>query len=404
MFWDIGGSRLTDLMKRDYRYAYELHDYLSYVYNHNATTFKALSSNSSSIANLNDRIRYLANQDAYYRYANASSYLPNTSTDQAMAGKTLTALILGQFQKTIENKGNATNGLAASLTLLFGDYEPLVSFFSIAMVDHLSKNFRAIPPFASAMILELFSTRHNETFPDDEDDLWIRFYFHNSTEGFDDKGPTAYSLFGRGPSQLDMKWDDFQNMMSRIMVNQLSDWCSACSSGSLFCWGVDNSTVNILLADRQKMNSRLSPVVGGVIGAMVSLAVAALLFFLVMFFAGIRFHRVERPYRGPKSALGGFKGSAKMASDPDLGLAKNGTPPAGIVSFGKADSGDEEGRGRVTHERVGSWELRQKERGGDEVGNGDLGGERRRVSVESPRESFDAIEAAMRPVEPSERV
>ncbi|KAF2680093.1 phosphoglycerate mutase-like protein [Lentithecium fluviatile CBS 122367] len=392
----------------DYRYAYELHDYLNYAYNHNATTFAALSSNDSSYAGVYDKVRYLANQDAYYRYGNASSYSPGASTDQAMAGKTLAALILGQFQKIITNNGNTTNGISRPLTLLFGDFEPLVSFFSLAMVDHLSQGFRAIPPFGSAMILELFSMRKDEEFPSDINDLWIRFYFHNGTDEFDDSGPTAYSMFGRGPSQMDMKWDDFQLMMTRIMVNQLADWCDTCSSGSLFCWGVDNSTVNILLAGGSSgAKSKISPAVGGVIGAVATLAIAGLLFGIAMFFGGIRFHRVDRR-RDSKSALGGFKGSAKLASDPDLSLAKNATSPAGIVtsSFGKGSDGD--AKGRVTHERVGSWELRQKETGAGPLDfkSGDFGGDLGDgVGAESRRESFEAIEAAMRrPVEPSERV
>jgi hypothetical protein len=312
-----------------------------------------------------------------------------------MAGKTLAALILGQFQKIITNHGNTTNGVSRPLSLLFGDFEPLLSFFSIANVDYLGRNFHAIPPYASTMILELFTMRRNETFPDDEDDLMVRFYFHNGTEELDDGGPPAYSMFRRGHSQMDITWADFQTEMSKIMVNQLADWCDQCSSSSLFCWGVDESTVNIFLGESAAKKSKVSPVVGGVIGAVVTLAVAGLVFAIAMLIGGIRFHRVERR-TGSKSPLGGFKGSAKLASDPDLALAKNGVAPAGIVSFGKGDA-DGEGRGRVTHERVGSWELRAKE--ADKGVDGPEGGD------ESRRESFDAIEAAMaRPVVPSERV
>jgi len=77
-----------------------------------------------------------------------------------------------------------------------------------------------------------------------------------------------------------------------------------------------------------------------------------------------------------------------LASDPDVSLSGNAVPPAtaaaGIVSFG----GDHK-RG---HERVGSWELRQKEFGKD-------------IGEASPRSSFEAIDAvATRGVESHDRV
>lgn len=372
---------------RDYTNAYKIYDYLNYAYNHNKTTFEALSSNNSNHADLYQKARWLADQDAYYRYGNASADLPG-NTDQAMAGKTLSALILGQFQKIIMSKSGKSADPHWPMTLLFGDFEPLVSFFSIANVDYLSRNFHAIPPFASAMIIELFTISIDDTFPTDENDLFVRFYFHNSTSGFNGNGPPAYSILRRGPSLLDVKWTDFQNEISQLMVNQLDDWCNACNARTVFCWGVNDNRYVIEVDSPATTKSKLSPPVAGVIGAIVTLAVAGLLFAIAMLLGGVRFHRVER--RGVKSALGGFKGSAKLASDPDLSLAKNGAPPAGIVGFGKKDG--EVREGRVTHERVGSWELRQKET------NGDLG------DVEW-RGSFEAIESAMqKPVQPNERI
>lgn len=154
---------------------------------------------------------------------------------------------------------------------------------------------------------------------------------------------------------------------------------------------LDNPTINLVLNDNEKSHSKLSPAVAGVIGAVVTLAVAGLLFAVAMLVGGIRFHRVER---NNKSQLGGFKGSRKLASDADLSLPKNGVAPAGIVSFG-GDAGTR----KTPHERIGSWELRQKE-----FGPGAKGGALGEETV-SRRESMEAIEAAMsRPVEPTERV
>ncbi|KAF2120684.1 histidine phosphatase superfamily [Lophiotrema nucula] len=378
----------------DYINAVEIYDYLSYQYVHDNEIF-AMLQNDSSYAGVYDELRYLADTQAWYYWGNTSA---SSSDDdyRAMAGRTVAAMILGSLQKVVMNGTGMFNDQPVeepvefhSLTLLFGEQEPFISLFSLMMLDFINDHFRAIPPFGSAMIFELFSMgQNNSAFPSNADDLWVRFYFQNGTNYQDSL--QSYPMFGRGPSGTDMPWLDFQDMMSRIMTNQLSDWCSQCDSGSLFCWGVDDSTINITMTGRGGgSNYKISPAVGGVIGAVVTLAVAGIIFAIAMLIGGIRFHRVNK--HDKNSSLGGFKGSAKLASDADLSLPKNGVAPAGIVSFGG------ENTRKTPHERVGSWELRQKEFGPDKT-SGEVGDESR-------RESFEAIEAAMsRPVQPSERV
>lgn len=303
-----------------------------------------------------------------------------------MSGKTLAALVLGRFQEVIKNGGNATNGLtngdSQPLTLFFGDFDPILSFLSIAEVDYQqhTERWHAIPDFASALVFELFT--RGEAKADSEDNMWVRFSYHNGSDDYDGTAPQAYSMFRNGPSRTDMTWRDFSSNMQRVMMNQLSDWCDACSSPAFYCYAVDDPTVNVSLIGPAGAKQKISPTVAGVIGAVVTLAVAGLLFAGAMLLGGIRFHRVDRGRKS--SSLGGFKGSAKLASDADLNLPKNGVAPAGVASVvGGAATAPR----RVPHERVGSWELRQKEGGASERG------------------SFEAIEAAMgRPVEPVERV
>lgn len=263
-------------------------------------------------------------------------------------------------------------------------------------MDIRDTSFRAIPPFASAMIFELFSTGSNDTLPQDDDDLWVRFYYHNGTTDYNGQ-LIAFPMFDHGPSQTDMKWTDFELMFTRIMMSTIVNWCETCSSPSIFCTGVESNKIMVSNPNSQSSSSThsLSPAVAGVIGAVVTLAVAGLLFALAILAGGVRFHRVQRR---PISELGGFKGSNKLASDPDVaGLAKGGAMPAGVVSFGATNTSPGED-GRVRHERVGSWELRQKEFGGFK--SGDMGEE-----FPSPRESFEHIDAvASRPVQPRENV
>jgi hypothetical protein len=256
------------------------------------------------------------------------------------------------------------------LTFFFGEQEPFMSLISLMSADYHDEYFRSIPLFASAMIFELFSRGKNNTFPTTKQDLWVRFYFHNGTE-FDNNQLTAFPLFGNGPSRTDIPYTEFQDRFDRIMMPTVSQWCDACKSSSMFCLGVDDANVSLILPPTRQRHTTMSPAIGGVIGAIVTLVVAGLLFGLAMLLGGIRLHRVQR---NKKPELGGFKGSAKLASDPDLSLVNNGAPPAGISFVPDSKKG---------HERVGSWELRQKER----------------------RESFDAIDAvAGKPVQPDERV
>jgi hypothetical protein len=376
----------------DYFNAIQIYDYLSYAYTHDETVHDTLA-NDAANSGLLDRLRYYADESAWYFWGNTSASSSDNDI-RAMAGRTLAALILGQFQSIFSNAGSTTNGNSQPLTLLFGDQEPLISLISLLMLDHRNPNFRSIPPFASAIVFELFSIAGDGAFPTNPENLWINFHFHNGSTGFDGD-LRSYPIFGHGSSGTDMPWLEFENMMSRIMTNDLLDWCTQCASSALFCWGVDGSaaTGGELSRHSNHKGSKISPAVGGIIGAVVTLAVAGLVFAAAMLLGGLRVHRVESRFARRKSDLGGFKGSAKLASDADLSLPRHGAVPAGAAVVGSGTD-----TRKPTHERVGSWELRQKEFG---PRTGDLGDR----EPESPRGSFEAIEAAMaRPVQPNERV
>ena len=90
-----------------------------------------------------------------------------------------------------------------------------------------------------------------------------------------------------------------------------------------------------------------SPAVAGVIGAVVTAAVAGIVALLAFFLLGCRVRR-ERAH-----PMGGFKGGEKLASDADL--TKGGTAGKG-------------------HERVGSWELGDAAEAEEAAGGGIFGG------------------------------
>ncbi|KAL5116576.1 hypothetical protein ACEQ8H_005572 [Pleosporales sp. CAS-2024a] len=370
------GNLMPDQLS--YVNAIAINDYIQYQYNHNRSIYRTLT-NDSTYDGVYQQVQSLADEEAWYLYGNTSASATDAD-DQAIGGKMLAADILSAFQMLVADifsPGDKTD-MSYPLNFLFSEPESFISLISLIMADYRNEYFHSIPPFGSVMIFELFSTGANGTFPVSDDSLWVRFYFHNGTDSGDEQ-LTAFPIFGNGPSRTDMMWSDFQNLFSRIEVNSLQTWCNTCNSSALFCLGADNLGISPLRSSQVEKHNAVSPAVGGVIGAIITLAVAGLLLGLAMLFGGVRFHRVQQR-SSKKSELGGFKGSAKLASDPDLSLAKNGVPPAAGISFVP-----DKKRG---HERVGSWELRQKEFGADERDN---------------RDAIDAM-ATAKPVQVEERV
>ena len=313
-----------------------------------------------------------------------------------MAGKTLATRVLGQFQKIV-----ASARQIPKLSLFFTEHEPFISFFALAELEFLDPSFYGLPAHGSAMAFELFSIGNSSDFPTTESDLWVRFHFHNGTDFTNDTTAgaalQAFPLFARGPSQTDMPWLDFEVMMSRIMTSLVIDWCAACNSSTLFCDAFDNANISITVSLPGSGRGHTSPAVAGVIGAAVTLAVLATVLALAMWLGGVRFRRVPK---SRKSVLGGFKGGAKMASDADLALPKNGAA-VGITSVGAGAAAAAAGDVKEGKERVGSWELRKQDLGKDLGLGKDLEeGLGRRESLEEE----EGVSPFARPVKPDERV
>jgi hypothetical protein len=377
----------------------DIYDHLSYAYTHNSTTYHALQNSTKNIYN---RTRFLANQMAYYTYANTSTSPPSLSTDkQAISGKTLTALILTEFQAVIQKHHNASSTASPhSLTLLFGDFAPMTSFFSLAMKAHTPDAFKSAPPYASAMTFELFSIGNNSTFPHTVDELFVSSYFHNGTNSRGGSIKNAqgqmqtYPLFNQ--SSTTIPWSMFQKNMASISIGSAREWCKACDSPSFFCRSFDADADALILQpnNSSNSNSNLNPAVSGLIGALVTLILAALGFAAAVLLGGVRFYRREG--RGARETrLGGFKGATRLGSDVDVSGTGTGV---GVVAAGSQDGV------KVGHQRVGSYELRQKEmnKGGvaeTERDVAEVGARRQngteRHSFESRAESLDEIEAAM---------
>lgn len=281
-----------------------------------------------------------------------------------------------------------------------------------------------MPDFGSALVFELFdltgngdgdgaasdAIASNDTYPD-ESDLWVRFYFRNGSDygsGLpsdplnQERDYRAYPIFGHGPDATSMTWSDFQTEINNIMMSDVGEWCNTCAAYSVFCPAYtddDSGWTGSGESGKTQRNSSMTPQVAGVIGAAVTLAVLFFAF-LCALAGGVRLHRNGGVF-SKKPDLGGFKGSAKLASDQDLTLPKNGAPMgANRTSEATTVVGDAKG-----HERVGSWELKQPASPSSPMGGfGSLGKDIEAGLSFEPRRSFDDSDdvGIAKPVRPRE--
>lgn len=318
-----------------YYNALELYDYASYQYTHNVTVDTSISSQDML------QLGYYASEMSMALNGNTSLSLNTDDFIGVISGRTLANKIATLLMSNVNHSGSQDK-----LSLLFGDIGPMTAFFALSGLTSTNPIFLGIPQPGSTMVFELFSVNSTGSsisstdYPNIED-LWVRFLFRNGTDG--DAPLRSYPLFERGLSQSDMIWGDFLEGMESFMVSGVEDWCQVCGSVSVWCEAFDDnfggwSGGNIPTAASLK-STALKPAIAGLIGALVTLALA----FLVMLLTGLLFgFRVERKASGGLvGGAGGFKGKERKEEDRDV-----------VIEAG-AKGGE-----FVGAERVGSWELK----------------------------------------------
>ncbi|KAF1989405.1 phosphoglycerate mutase-like protein [Aulographum hederae CBS 113979] len=406
LYTNIGEMMLEGIFPRSswtYRQAYSIWEYVSYQYAHNRTAYDLLTSGGSPSGALS-QLRWLADQAQWAQNGDlTATYRSSGPAIRAIAGRTFASQVLRNLYVNI-----ATKGAFNKFSLFVGDYQPLVSLFSLLNLGDLNENFYGMPEPGSVAVFELFSYDVNGSNPEypNIEDLQIQFFFRNGTDGSADNGDyTSHPMFGRGPSQTVMYWTDFLAEMGQIELGNTQEWCDVCGASAVFCAFFNEAIDGSPYGGSSSPDSSgsgsgghggVSPAVGGVIGAVVTLAVAGLLFAIAVLFGGMRVHRVRK---GSKSDLagGGFKGSDKLASDADLSIKKNAAPVAGATVEHEAQKG---------HERVGSWEL--KEAGAQREGERHLGAPpaaaATRPSFEDDHDHDDGVNPFGEAVKADERV
>lgn len=178
-------------------------------------------------------------------------------------------------------------------------------------------------------------------------DLYVRFLFTNNTE---ESPAREYPIFVPGgtgsSSEFVLTWKEFETAMSSITFSGAAEWCKMCNAyqTSAFCLAYNTQAWEAYLGVTDGNPfigyNGLHPGIAGLVGALVTLTMLAIVGALLYFLAGLGFARRKEPvWSSNKRNSGGFKGGRKMASDADLTTAKGG---AGIAE----------------KERVGSWELK----------------------------------------------
>lgn len=314
-----------------YGNAYEIFRYLQYQMIHDAAVPELLSEEDYQ------RAKALADQYMLAANANVSSVHVSEPSISTIAGRTLSRLILQSFEQNI-----ASQGSIVKMTMVFGDVEPAMSLAALALLpSSANSNFAMVPDLGSSFIFELYSlnTPADTVYPATSD-LFVRFYFRNGSAV--DAPFQLHSLFGNGPSQSYLPFTEFQQNLAQIQVSSTKEWCMSCHSTAIFCEGAVPSV--------KAKQSGLGLVGAGGIGAAVTLVTVAL---LAAVFRLCKSHIHRRPR---SSNLGGFKGSQKMFSDPDISFA----PAMGNFSMTGNTAARRPGRTIRGHERTGSWEMEHK--------------------------------------------
>lgn len=331
-----------------YQNAWELYEYALFAYTHNSTLFHSTAFTSDDLSQL-------------YNFASQQQWEYNTpvngNTVNAISGRTLTSKVIQQFMHTIDS-----DGVADKLTMMFGSFEPFLAFFALSdlATGPSASRFNTLPLHGSTMTFELFS--YPTAVPEGNlttefpavSDLYVRFMFRNGTAS--DEELVSYPLFGHGPSEVDMRWDEFVIGMGAFSLDDVGDWCNECQTITLFCEAIkSNTNSSSCITKHSSSSNHFNPVIGGVIGAAVTIALLILGAAALMLF-GFRMEYHPRNKgneavgglgvlkRNGSGGQGGFKGAEKLASDTDLALKGAGATV-------------------VRHERVGSWELNDGAKG-----------------------------------------
>lgn len=313
----------------NFNYAFDLWQYAAYQHTHNATVQALLSDQKLAL------LRQFADVQQFDINGNLTTAQGQPGGKvHAIAGRTLAAAILSRFASNIQS-GGRTDKLSVTL----GSYEPFLGLFALMGLSGTqpSRLFSNLPNAGAAMVFELFSPGSGAGgSPRPDGDLRVRFLYRNGTSG--NVPLLEYPLFGKTISDPAMSYADFAVAISKFSIKDLSEWCSVCSSATLFCTGINAIGGTASSSSSSSFmgggGGPLSPTAAGLVGAVCSMSVILLAGAAATVLGGYRVRR-DGSRKGHLGGSSGYKGNARPRDDQDVTLAKNGT----------------------AHARTGSWEL-----------------------------------------------
>ena len=238
-----------------YSHGFDVFDLLNVAAIHDASIASEIKSEDL------DQLRYLANEREWNHNYNA------TEPDRSIGGMALAGGFLRQLRTVVDSKAKT------KFSLMAGSYDIFLSFFGLTNLTAASSDFQGLPNYAASMALELYTHDTNAGFPaNPEQDLMVRFLFRNGTDEGDNLN--TYPLFGG--SEESMPYGRFVEELSSRSIQTLSDWCTTCQSEQEFCSTATPSTAAARPPSTEP-GSGLSNGAAGAIGAVVALAVVAIL-------------------------------------------------------------------------------------------------------------------------------
>lgn len=188
--------------------------------------------------------------------------------------------ILAYMNSTITSSG------AKKLGVQFGAYATALSLFGLLDLPSTSDDFTGVIDYASSLVFELVTDADMAagSFPA-ASDLSVRFLFHNGTAS-SSSPPTAFPLFGGKDTTV--SWPTFHDKLAEFAVTSTQQWCKTCGNTGGSCAAYAGSASTQSQDGAKGGKSGVSPAVGGVIGAMVTLAVVLGSLAAFMLFGGFR--------------------------------------------------------------------------------------------------------------------
>ncbi|KAK7429581.1 hypothetical protein QQZ08_003961 [Neonectria magnoliae] len=309
--------------------AYVLSEYVNYMYIHNETVHDGLANATSVLSILSSYAASMERTKNSYGNEFDSAESDAKEVLYSIAGRTLANRVERQFVNNLQ-----WSGTRDKLTLMFGSFEPILSFISLSGLltrDSIAEGpFSTLPEPGAAIVFELYS--ENQDDQDEQpsyDDLLVRFYYRASADS--DEDFETYALFGTKYNSS-VPYSDFISEMEKLGTTA-HEWCDVCGpTPAPWCY---SPYVNVGDGDSYS-SGRLDPIVAGVVGAIIMAVVLAFIAAALFFFAGLRLRRNVAKEEEPSNPTGGFKNPETIVGDKDVAVTREG----------------------FHHERVGSWELR----------------------------------------------